>query len=97
MSGFATDPAALEELARRLEEAAEDHASTAAEVASAGAADLGAVAVSGAFASLTGGWADRIRAVERDFTTAAGSVRAAAKVYRAADADAAEELGRADA
>jgi hypothetical protein len=93
--GFHADPAALDALALRLEDTAEEYGAAASEVETA-PGDLGPPAVTGALAMLTGEWSGRIRAVETDFATAAGSVRAAAKAYRATDAAAAEELGRAD-
>jgi|tagenome__1003787_1003787.scaffolds.fasta_scaffold15208796_1 hypothetical protein len=93
--GFHADPAALDALALRLEDTAEEYAAAASEIETA-PGDLGPAAVTSALAMLTGEWSGRIRAVETDFATAAGSVRAAAKAYRATDAAAAEELGRAD-
>ncbi|MCR6483747.1 hypothetical protein M8542_13055 [Amycolatopsis sp. OK19-0408] len=92
MSGFHADPAALDALALRLEDAAAEYA--AVDLAPAG--DLGPPSVSSALTALTAEWSGRIRAVETDFTAAATSVRAAAKVYRGADTAAAEDLGRAD-
>ena len=96
MTGFHADPAALDALAVRLEDTAEEYAAAAAQVEAAVSDDLGPLSVSAALAALTGDWSGRIRAVETDFATAAGSVRAAAKAYRTSDAAAAEELGRAD-
>lgn len=94
--GFHADPAALDALALRLEDTAEEYAAAASQVETAASGDLGPTSVSGALAVLAGEWSGRIRAVETDFTTAADSVRAAAKAYRTTDAAAAEELGRAD-
>ena len=96
MSGFHADPAALDALARRLEDTAAEYHATAAEIATAATADLGPAPVSAALATLTGEWSARIRAAEQDFGTAAAGVRAAATAYRAADADAAEKLDRTD-
>jgi hypothetical protein len=93
MTGFHADPAALAALARRLEDAAEEYGAAADEAAGPG--DLGPL-VSDAFRALTGEWADRLRAVRTDVGAAAASVRTAAKAYGTADADAVEELRRAD-
>ncbi|MEV7098935.1 hypothetical protein AB0M80_39505 [Amycolatopsis sp. NPDC051045] len=95
MTGFQADPAALDALALRLEDTAEEYAAAAARI-EAPPGDFGPAAVSGALAALTGEWSGRIRAAERDFTAAATGVRTAAKAYRATDVAAAEELGRAD-
>lgn len=92
MSGFHADPAALDALARRLEDAAAEYAAADLELSG----DLGPPSVSSALTALTAEWSGRIRAVETDFTTAAAGVRAAAKAYRTADSAAAEDLGRAD-
>lgn len=96
MSGFHADPAALDALARRLEDAAGDYGTAATSVETAGSGDLGPAPVTGALAALTAGWAGRIRAAETDFGAAAASVRAAANKYRVTEAAAAEDLGRAD-
>ncbi|MEV6641616.1 type VII secretion target [Amycolatopsis sp. NPDC051371] len=96
MTGFHADPAALDALALRLDDTAEEYAAAAAQLESAASGELGPLSVSSALAALTGEWSGRIRAVETDFATAAGSVRAAAKAYRTTDAAAADELGRAD-
>jgi hypothetical protein len=96
MTGFHADPAALDALALRLDDTAEEYAAAAAQVEAAASGELGPLSVSGALTALTGEWSGRIRAVETDFATAAGSVRAAAKAYRTTDAAAADELGRAD-
>jgi hypothetical protein len=93
MTGFHADPAALDGLARRLEESEYGEAADSVETAASG--ELGPLSVAGALTALTGAWSGRIRAVETDFATAAGSVRAAAKAYRTTDAAAADELGRA--
>lgn len=95
MTGFHADPAALDELALRLEDTAEEYAAAAAQI-EAPSGDFGPAAVSGALAALTGEWTGRIRVAESDFTAAATGVRAAAKAYRATDAAAAEELDSAD-
>ncbi|MEU0797728.1 type VII secretion target [Amycolatopsis sp. NPDC005961] len=95
MTGFHADPAALDALALRLEGTAEEYGAAAASVETAASGDFGPLAISGALAVLTGEWSGRIRAVETDFTTAASSVRAAAKAYGTTDAAAAEDLGRA--
>jgi hypothetical protein len=97
MSGFHADPVALDTLARRLEDAAEDHQAAAADIEAADAGDLGPLPVSAALTALTAEWSGRIRAVQTDFATAAASVRTAAKAYRTTDANAAEDLGRTDA
>lgn len=94
MSGFHADPAALDALASRLEDTAEEYRSAAHSLAAP--EDLGPGPISAALAALTGEWSDRIRAVEQDFAAAATDVRTAAKAYRSTDAAAAEELGRAD-
>ncbi|WIX99287.1 hypothetical protein QRX60_35285 [Amycolatopsis mongoliensis] len=96
MTGFHADPAALDALALRLEDTAEDHAAAAAQVETAASGDLGPAVVSGALAVLAGEWSGRIRAVETDFAAAAADVRTAAQAYRTTDAAAAGELGRAD-
>ncbi|WP_410673923.1 hypothetical protein [Amycolatopsis sp. cmx-4-68] len=96
MSGFHADPAALDVLARRLEDTAEDYGTAAAAIETAGAGDLGPASVTSAFATLTTGWSGRIREAETDFGAAAANVRAAAKKYGATEAAAAEDLGRAD-
>jgi hypothetical protein len=96
MSGFHADPAALDTLARRLEDTAEDHGTAAADTEAAATGNLGPPAVSSALTALTGEWSGRIRAVQTDFANAAASVRAAATAYRTTDANAAEDLGRAD-
>jgi hypothetical protein len=93
MTGFHADPAALDGLARRLEDTAEEFAAASADVATMG--DLGSPAVSAALAALTGEWSGRIRAVQADYAAAADSVRAAAKAYRGADTSAVEALGDA--
>ncbi|MDQ7808524.1 type VII secretion target [Amycolatopsis sp. A133] len=94
MTGFHADPSALDALARRLEDTADEYRSAAHSLEPPD--DLGPAPVSAALTALTGEWSGRIRAVERDFASAAASVRTAAKAYRATDAAAAEELGRAD-
>ncbi|SEF20890.1 Excreted virulence factor EspC, type VII ESX diderm [Amycolatopsis pretoriensis] len=94
MTGFHADPAALDALARRLEDTAEEYGAAAASLPSPD--EVGPGPVAAALTALTGEWSGRIRAVERDFTAAAADVRTAAKAYRATDAAAAEELGRAD-
>lgn len=96
MTGFHADPAALDALALRLEDASEDYRAAAVSVEAAGTGDLGPPSVTGALTALTAEWSGRIRAVETDFATAAAGVRTAAKAYRTADASAAEDLGRAD-
>jgi hypothetical protein len=96
MTGFHADPAALDTLAFRLEDTAEEYAAAAAQVETAASGDLGPAAVAGALTALTGEWWSRIRAVETDFATAASSVRTAAKAYRTMDAAAADELRRTD-
>ncbi|MEV7044402.1 type VII secretion target [Amycolatopsis sp. NPDC051061] len=95
MTGFHADPAALDALALRLEDTASEYGEAAGSVETAASGELGPLSVSGALTALTGAWSGRIRAVETDFATAAGSVRAAAKAYRTTDAAAADELGRA--
>ncbi|MGW5723795.1 hypothetical protein ACWEVP_47050 [Amycolatopsis sp. NPDC003865] len=94
MTGFHADPAALDALALRLDDVAEEY--RAAAVSLSPPEDLGPGPVSAALTALTGEWSGRIRAVERDFTAAAADVRTAAKAYRETDAAAAEELDRAD-
>ncbi|WIX92152.1 type VII secretion target [Amycolatopsis sp. DG1A-15b] len=94
MTGFHADPSALDALALRLEDTADEYRSAAHSLEAPD--DLGPAPVSVALAALTGEWSGRIRAVETDFARAAASVRTAAKAYRATDAAAAEELGRAD-
>ncbi|MFJ9780027.1 type VII secretion target [Amycolatopsis sp. NPDC101161] len=94
MTGFHADPAALEALASRLEDTAEEYRSAAHSLATPD--DLGPGPISAALAALTGEWSSRVKAVEKDFSTAAASVRTAAKAYQATDAAAAEELDRAD-
>ncbi|WP_103344002.1 DUF6507 family protein [Amycolatopsis sp. CA-126428] len=94
MTGFHADPSALDALALRLEDTADEYRSAADSLAAPD--DLGPAPVSAALAALTGEWSGRIRAVGTDFAGAATGVRTAAKAYRAADAAAAEELGRAD-
>ncbi|WP_410566898.1 DUF6507 family protein [Amycolatopsis sp. cmx-4-61] len=94
MTGFHADPAALDALARRLEDAADEYRSAADSLAAP--ENLGPGPVSAALTALTGEWSGRIRAVERDFAGAAAGVRTAAKAYRTTDTAAAEELGRAD-
>jgi hypothetical protein len=93
MTGFHADPAALEELARRLEDTAEEYGTAAEETSGSG--DLGPL-VPDALGAVTGEWADRIRTVQTEVAATAASVRAAAKVYRTGDASAVEELRRAD-
>ncbi|MFJ1758968.1 hypothetical protein ACIOD2_01545 [Amycolatopsis sp. NPDC088138] len=93
MTGFHADLAALEALARRLEETADDFAAASADVESATSGDLGPPAVTAALTSLTGEWSGRIRAVRTDYAAAADSVRAAAKAYGGSDTSAAEALG----
>jgi hypothetical protein len=94
MTGFHADPAALDALARRLEDTAGEFAAAAADVEVAASGDLGPQAVSAALAALTGEWSGRIRAVRTDYAAAADSVRTAAKAYRGSDANAREALGR---
>ncbi|WP_410171929.1 type VII secretion target [Amycolatopsis heterodermiae] len=94
MTGFQADPAALNALARRLEETAEDFATASADVDSTTTGDLGPRAVTAALTSLTAEWSGRIRAVQTDYAAAAESVRTAAKAYSGADTSAAEVLGR---
>ncbi|MDT7805755.1 MAG: hypothetical protein QOI78_9188 [Actinomycetota bacterium] len=94
MTGFHADPAALDALARRLEETAEDFAAASADVESTTSGDLGPPAVAAALTSLSGEWSGRIRAVQTDYAAAADSVRAAAKAYGGSDTSAAEALGR---
>ncbi|MEU7787332.1 MULTISPECIES: hypothetical protein [unclassified Amycolatopsis] len=93
MTGFHADPAALDALARTLADTAGEYG---AAVPDLDVGDLGPPAVSGALAALAREWSGRIGGVQEDFAGSAESVRAAAKTYRAADADAAERLGRAD-
>ncbi|MEV4052305.1 hypothetical protein AB0J55_14075 [Amycolatopsis sp. NPDC049688] len=93
MTGFHADPAALEELARRLEDAAEEYGAAADETSGPG--DLGPL-VPDALRAVTDEWADRIRAVQREIAATAASVRTAAQVYRTGDAGVVEELRRAD-
>jgi hypothetical protein len=93
MTGFHADPAALEALARRLDDAAAEYGAVADEAAGSG--DLGPL-VSDAFRALTDEWSDRIRAARAAAGATAASVRTAAKAYGAVDARAAEELRRAD-
>ncbi|WP_410585878.1 hypothetical protein [Amycolatopsis sp. lyj-23] len=94
MTGFHADPSALESLARRLEDAAEEYRSAAEALAPP--EDIGPDPVSAALTALTTEWSGRIRTVQTDFTGAATAVHTAAKAYRTTDAAAAEELGRAD-
>ncbi|MDS0136023.1 MULTISPECIES: type VII secretion target [unclassified Amycolatopsis] len=94
MTGFHADPAALDALALRLEDTADEYRSAAHSLEVPD--DLGPAPVSAALTALTGEWSGRIRAVERDFADAAAGVRTAANAYRATDAAAADELGRAD-
>lgn len=96
MSGFHADPAALETLARRLADTAEEFAEAAADVETAATGDLGPPSVTGALAALTGEWSTEIRTVQKDYAATAANVQAAAKAYRATDASAVEELGRID-
>lgn len=93
MTGFHADPAALEALARRLEDTAEEYGTAADETDGAG--DLGPL-VSDVLRAVTGEWADRIRAVRTEVGATAVSVRAAAKAYRTGDANAVAELRRTD-
>ncbi|WP_033262271.1 hypothetical protein [Amycolatopsis vancoresmycina] len=93
MTGFHADPAALEALARSLEDVAEEYGAAADETSGSG--DLGPL-VPDALQAVTDEWAHRIRAAQQDFDAAAASVRTAAKVYRTGDATAVEELRRAD-
>jgi hypothetical protein len=94
MTGFQADPAALDALARRLEETAEEFAAASADVETTTTGDLGPPTVAAALTALTGEWSGRIRAVQTDYAAAADSVRAAARAYRGSDANAAEALGR---
>ncbi|SFW84470.1 hypothetical protein [Amycolatopsis australiensis] len=94
MSGFHADPAALDALALRLEDTADEYSAAAAEAEAAASGDVGPVV--DALAALAAEWSGRIRAVERDVTTAAAGVRTAANAYRETDIAAADELGRAD-
>ncbi|WP_103349007.1 type VII secretion target [Amycolatopsis sp. CA-128772] len=93
MTGFEADPAALEALARTLEDTAEEYGTAADETGASG--DLGPV-VSDVLRALTGEWADRIRAVRADLDATAASVRTAAAVYRTGDANAVDQLRRTD-
>ncbi|MFJ7214829.1 hypothetical protein [Amycolatopsis sp. NPDC098790] len=95
MSGFHADPQALDALALRLADTAEEYGAAAVAL-EAPAGECGPGPVAAALTALTGKWSGRIRAVESDFAAAATDVRTAAKAYRATDAAAAEELGRAD-
>ncbi|WP_410622561.1 hypothetical protein [Amycolatopsis sp. cmx-8-4] len=92
MTGFHADPAALDALAVRLEDTADEFAAASADVEATASGDLGPPAA--ALTALTGEWSGRIRAVRTDYAAAADSVRAAAKAFRGADASAAEALGR---
>ncbi|MET8849533.1 type VII secretion target [Amycolatopsis sp. NPDC004625] len=93
MTGFHADPAALEALARRLEDTAAEYGTAADETGGSG--DLGPL-VSDALRAVTGEWAARIRATQTEVAATAASVRAAATVYRTGDANAGEELRRTD-
>ncbi|WP_370962348.1 hypothetical protein [Amycolatopsis sp. cg9] len=93
MTGFHADPAALDTLARQLADTAGEYAAAAPDL---DVGDLGPPAVSGALAALAVEWSGRLRDVHDDFAASAESVRAAAKAYRTADADAADRLGRTD-
>ncbi len=94
MTGFHADPAALDALAVRLEDTADEFAAAAADVEATATGDLGPQPVAAALTALTGEWSGRIRAVRTDYATAADNVRAAAKAFRGADASAAEALDR---
>ena len=94
MTGFQADPAALDDLARRLEETAEEFAAASADVETTTSGDLGPPTVAAALTALTGDWSGRIQAVQTDYAAAADSVRAAARAYRGTDASAAETLSR---
>ncbi|WP_326952630.1 hypothetical protein [Amycolatopsis sp. NBC_01286] len=94
MTGFHADPAALDALAVRLEDTADEFAAAAADVEATASGDLGPQAVAAALTALTGEWSGRIRAVGTDYAATADSVHAAAKAFRGADASAAEALGR---
>ncbi|MGW4059264.1 type VII secretion target [Amycolatopsis sp. NPDC004747] len=97
MTGFHVDPVALDALALRLEDTADEYRAAAAALEAPEApGGLGPAPVSAALTALTGAWSGSIRAVQTDFADAAAGVRAAATAYRATDAAAAEELGRAD-
>ncbi|GHF94537.1 MULTISPECIES: DUF6507 family protein [Amycolatopsis] len=93
MTGFHADPAALDALAARLEDTADEYRSAADSLEAPD--DLGPGPVSAALTALAGELSGRIRAVETDFASAAAGVRTAAKAYRTTDAAAADELGRA--
>lgn len=94
MTGFHADPPALDALARRLDDTADEYRSAAHALEAPD--DLGPAPIPAALTALTGEWSGRIRAVGTDFASAAAGVRTAAKAYRATDVAAAEELGRAD-
>ncbi|WP_328456356.1 MULTISPECIES: hypothetical protein [unclassified Amycolatopsis] len=94
MTGFHADPAALDGLAVRLEDTADEFAAVSADVEATTDGDLGPPAIAAALTALTGEWSGRIRAVRTDYAAAADSVRAAAKAFRGADASAQEALGR---
>jgi hypothetical protein len=94
MTGFHADPAALDGLAVRLEDTADEFASAAADVEATASGDLGPPAISAALTALTGEWSGRIRAVRTDYAAAADNVRAAAKAFRGSDTNAAETLDR---
>jgi uncharacterized protein YukE len=94
MTGFHADPAALDGLAVKLADSADEFGAAAGDLETA-AGDLGAAAVADALTELTAQWSGRLRAVQTDYATAAAGVRAAARAYRATDADAADALGRA--
>ncbi|QKV73624.1 DUF6507 family protein [Amycolatopsis sp. Hca4] len=94
MTGFHADPSALDALARRLADTADEYRSAADSLQPP--EDLGPGPVPAALTALTATWSGRIRAVEQNFADAAAGVRKAAQAYRATDTAAAEELGRAD-
>lgn len=94
MTGFHADPAALDGLAVRLEDTADEFAAATADVEATASGDLGPPAIAAALTALTGEWSGRIRAVRTDYAAAADSVRAAAKAFRGSDASAEETLGR---
>ncbi|UOZ05202.1 hypothetical protein [Amycolatopsis sp. WQ 127309] len=94
MTGFHADPAALDALAVRLVDTADEFAAASADVEATASGDLGPPTVAAALTALTGEWSGKIRAVRTDYAATADSVHAAAKAFRGADASAAEALGR---
>ncbi|MEV6906106.1 type VII secretion target [Amycolatopsis sp. NPDC051071] len=96
MNGYRAEPELMRDLARQLEEVAEELGAVVDLSNGLTAGDLGPAGIASALDGLIGPWADSIGAAHAEVARAASGVRAAAKAYEDTDDDAVETLRRAD-